>query len=166
MNPNTVQCIPDLDTLPCPIYNMAIQTGVVCDEGSIDCIPVAFDGTTFTSIRITRYTSDLWATEEDDDSTPVVLPPLSQIDLNEHAMCSNSFKENITPDREDFMLLDDQRSSCGSDQSLATGWIPMGWGLTEAQIFSYNGIDTEYFDDFGGYYEEGTSGSDYTYDIF
>ena len=97
--------------------------------------------------------------------------PIVDIRVNEYSMCSKLNQDNITPDRLQFPLLNQQEETC-EDDSGDTSWVKID-EMTESSLFDLNGLST-YINSLNGYtssgmsgyYETGTTGDDYTWGIF
>ena len=90
--------------------------------------------------------------------------PISEMRLNEFSMCKRTDKDNITPNRTQFWLLEKTRSTCNNEGSAL--WQTLDT-RSEDQVLALNGLtDTiNYLSQFG-YYETGTKGSNYNWGIF
>lgn len=144
----------------CPINNISIIASVSTDEqeceASTNCIYLS--GSDGASKRL------LFERGSTFDALPLV-----QFDLNEYAMCNSRDKNNITPDRKSFPLLQVQPSTCydtGAKKWNTTDQI------SEVQLFTANGLSdyTTYLnefndDEFSGYYPFEKTGENYIWEL-
>ena len=90
--------------------------------------------------------------------------PTAQFSINEYGMCKDMTKNDITPGREEFDLLNQKRSTCNKDGS--SRWNTSD-SMTEAQLFDLNGLANTInrllpFK----YYPFGQNGSKYQWSMF
>jgi len=90
--------------------------------------------------------------------------PLSQFRFTEYTVCSDSTQDNVTPNRNQFWLMNKAKSSCSQD---GVSLWNLTDTITEGQLFYQNGLSNtiNYLLQFG-YYDYGRSGSSYNYNLY
>jgi len=90
--------------------------------------------------------------------------PIAQLSMNEYGMCHDSNQKNISPNREEFPLLNSHREHCPAEEGRT-------WNLTntvtETELFEANGLSSsiKYLDRYG-YYSDSESGDDYKWGLY